>query len=383
LEEDEEVGASLLHSKKPVSSGELTFIEEEGEVGASSRHSEKPVSSEEIMCIDDCLEVKELASREELELSLSKDKNSLSQFNWENILKNRNVAREDDEVYWDELSPNINGVASTTNISSLERKRKMVYEVSREVLYEKESQSSQSLGALPYSNQVVCSIDSFETAVSEECNIDAMVESGAQALRALSLKSSSSECCLSFLDKYEEDEGVVFARPNQVQLAQTCKDNEGVEVAINPCISKIKAASGEDNIALSLNCSYKSIMHIDDNFDTFISNKKEDLEEVTRNVLMKMTSPVGDSKSILRLRGGGRSRNNQPKKRKTNNKQPKQHLALAEVLNKDDVWPEYMNALSAAFNEVKKEEFKKPYKEMNAFEKMISMVSCYQIFHYL
>ena len=334
------------------------------------------------MCIDDCLEVKELASREELELSLSKDKNSLSQFNWENILNNRNVAREDDEVYWDEMSPNINGVASTTDISSLERKRKMVYEVSREVLYEKESQSSQSLGALPYSNQVVCSIDSFETAVSEECNIDAMVESGAQALCALSFKSSSSECCLSFLDKYEEDEGVVFARPNQVQLAQTCKDDEGVEVAINPCISKIKAASGEDNIALSLNCSYKSIMNIDDNFDTFISNKKEDLEEVTRNVLMKMMSPVGDSKSILRLRGGGKKRN-PSKKRRTNYRKPTQHLALAEVLKKNDVWPEYMKALSTAFKEVVNEDFNKSYEEMNPFEKMVSMVSCYQIFHYL
>ena len=124
-------------------------------------------------------------------------------------------------------------------------------------------------------------------------------------------------------------------------------------------------------------------MNIDDNFDTFISNNKEDLEEATCNVLMKMTSPVGDSKSILHLRGGGRNRNNQSKKRKTNNIKPTQHLALAEVLNKEDVWPEYMKALSAAFKEVIKEEFNKPYEEMNAFEKMISMVSCYQIFHYL
>eukprot|EP00957_Ditylum_brightwellii_P179277 13657749-Ditylum_brightwellii.AAC.1 len=63
------------------------------------------------MCIDDCLEVKELASREDMELSFSKNKNSLSQFNLGNILKNRNVHREDDEVYWDEVSPDINGVA--------------------------------------------------------------------------------------------------------------------------------------------------------------------------------------------------------------------------------------------------------------------------------
>ena len=151
------------------------------------------------------------------------------------------------------------------------------------------------------------------------------VELGAQALHALSFKPSSSECCLSFLNNEDVNEAVLSDRNDRVEFAQTCKEDEGVEVAINPCISKIKAASGEDNIALRLNCSYKSIMNIDDNFDIFISNKKEDLEEVTRNVLMKMTSPVGDSKSMLRLRGGGRSRNNQSKKRKTNNKQPKQH----------------------------------------------------------
>ena len=38
----------------------------DGEVGASLLHSKKPVSSEEIMCIDDCLEVKELASRKDV-----------------------------------------------------------------------------------------------------------------------------------------------------------------------------------------------------------------------------------------------------------------------------------------------------------------------------
>eukprot|EP00957_Ditylum_brightwellii_P055337 4194062-Ditylum_brightwellii.AAC.1 len=59
------------------------------------------------MCIDDCLEVKELASREDVELSLSKDKNSLSQFYWESILKHRNAHRKDDEVYWDEMAPDI------------------------------------------------------------------------------------------------------------------------------------------------------------------------------------------------------------------------------------------------------------------------------------
>ena len=173
----------------------------------------------------------------------------------------------------------------------------------------------------------------------------------------------------------------MFARTNQVQLAQTCKDDEGVEAASNPCISKIKAVSGEDNIALTLNCSYKSIMNIDDNFDTFISNKKEDLEEATRNVLMKMTIPVCNSGSILRLRGGGKR--NQLKKRRTNNIKPKQHLALAEVIKNEDVWPEYMSALSTAFQEVSKEEYNKSYEEMNPFEKMLSMVSCYQIFHYL
>eukprot|EP00957_Ditylum_brightwellii_P175743 13382219-Ditylum_brightwellii.AAC.1 len=61
LEEDEEIRASSLHSKKPVSSRELTFkeqsqgqkelvLEEDGDVGASLQHSEKPVSSEEFTC---------------------------------------------------------------------------------------------------------------------------------------------------------------------------------------------------------------------------------------------------------------------------------------------------------------------------------------------
>ena len=50
-------------------------------------------------------------------------------------------------------------------------------------------------------------------------------------------------------------------------------------------------------------------------------------------------------------------------------------MCRAEVLKKDDVWPEYMKALSTAFQEVSKEDFNKSYQEMNPFEKMLSMVS--------
>eukprot|EP00957_Ditylum_brightwellii_P147142 11204318-Ditylum_brightwellii.AAC.1 len=108
IDEDGEVRASLLLSEKPVSSEENTckqdclgvkehVIEEDGEVRASLLLSEKPVSSQEIMCKKDCLEVKELASKEDVEFFFLKDKNSSSQFKWENILKHRNVHREDDE----------------------------------------------------------------------------------------------------------------------------------------------------------------------------------------------------------------------------------------------------------------------------------------------
>eukprot|EP00957_Ditylum_brightwellii_P131176 10005386-Ditylum_brightwellii.AAC.1 len=90
-------------------------------------------------------------------------------------------------------------------------------------------------------------------------------------------------------------------------------------------------------------------MNIDDNFDTFISNNKGDLEEATRNVLMKMTIPVCNSGSMLCLRGGGKG--NKSKKRRTNNIKLKQHLALAELIKNEDVWPEYINALSTAFKE--------------------------------
>eukprot|EP00957_Ditylum_brightwellii_P135193 10308231-Ditylum_brightwellii.AAC.1 len=112
-------------------------------------------------------------------------------------------------------------------------------------------------------------------------------------------------------------------------------------------------------------------MNIDDIFDTFITNSKEDLEEATRNVLMKMTKPVCNSESIFHLRGGGRG--NQLKKRRTTHTKPKQHLALAELKKNEDVCPEYYNALSTAFEEVIKEDFKKSYDEMNPFEKMLLM----------
>eukprot|EP00957_Ditylum_brightwellii_P053422 4048809-Ditylum_brightwellii.AAC.1 len=112
-------------------------------------------------------------------------------------------------------------------------------------------------------------------------------------------------------------------------------------------------------------------MNIDGIFDTFITNNKEDLEEATRNVLMKMTKPICNSESILHLRGGGKVK--KPKKRRTNNIKPKQHCALAELIKNEDVWPEYYNALSTAFKEVIKEDFKKSYEEMNPFEKILLM----------
>eukprot|EP00957_Ditylum_brightwellii_P010280 777089-Ditylum_brightwellii.AAC.1 len=85
-----------------------------------------------------------------------------------------------------------------------------------------------------------------------------------------------------------------------------------------------------------------------------------------------MTSPVGNSESILRLRGGGKKRV-QSKKRRTNNIKPTQHPAVAEVLKKEDVWSEYMKAMSTTFKEVMNEDFNKSYAEMNPFEKMLSM----------
>eukprot|EP00957_Ditylum_brightwellii_P167511 12751154-Ditylum_brightwellii.AAC.1 len=84
-----------------------------------------------------------------------------------------------------------------------------------------------------------------------------------------------------------------------------------------------------------------------------------------------MPKPVCNSESILCLRGGGRG--NQPKKRRTTQTKPKQHLALAELIKKEDVCPEYYNALSTAFKKVIKEDFKKSYEEINPFEKMLLM----------
>eukprot|EP00957_Ditylum_brightwellii_P034909 2645462-Ditylum_brightwellii.AAC.1 len=63
---DEEVGASLLLSQKPISSEEACkdnnlmvkelAIKEHGKVGASLLLSKKPVSSQENTCMKDCLE---------------------------------------------------------------------------------------------------------------------------------------------------------------------------------------------------------------------------------------------------------------------------------------------------------------------------------------
>eukprot|EP00957_Ditylum_brightwellii_P044282 3359631-Ditylum_brightwellii.AAC.1 len=66
---------------------------------------------------------------------------------------------------------------------------------------------------------------------TEEGNIDAMVEFGAQALCALSFKPSSSKYCLSFLNNDDNNEGVLYGTTDQVELAQKCKEDEGVEVA--------------------------------------------------------------------------------------------------------------------------------------------------------
>eukprot|EP00957_Ditylum_brightwellii_P167202 12728474-Ditylum_brightwellii.AAC.1 len=60
-----------------------------------------------------------------MEFFFSKDKNSLSQFKWESNLKHSNVHGEDDEVYWDEMAPDIDSFANTKDTLSLERKRKM------------------------------------------------------------------------------------------------------------------------------------------------------------------------------------------------------------------------------------------------------------------
>eukprot|EP00957_Ditylum_brightwellii_P094204 7172540-Ditylum_brightwellii.AAC.1 len=97
------------------------------------------------MCKDNNLVVKEHAYKEDGEVFFSKNKVALSQMKWENHLRHRNVHREDDEVYWDEMVPDIDGFASTKDTLSHETKREMVYEVPYVVLYDEESQSSQSL----------------------------------------------------------------------------------------------------------------------------------------------------------------------------------------------------------------------------------------------
>eukprot|EP00957_Ditylum_brightwellii_P196087 14940350-Ditylum_brightwellii.AAC.1 len=136
-----------------------------------------------------------------------KDKITLSQIKWENILRHQNVNREEDEVYWEERAIDVDGFVSTKKTLSHERKRKLlsicfsacdegnscnlVYEEPYAVLYDEQSQSSQSLGALPNTNQVLCSVESMETAETEGSNIDEMDELGVQASRALSFKPSS------------------------------------------------------------------------------------------------------------------------------------------------------------------------------------------------
>eukprot|EP00957_Ditylum_brightwellii_P165334 12588493-Ditylum_brightwellii.AAC.1 len=73
----------------------------------------------------------------------------------------------------------------------------------------------------------------METAETEEGNIDVMVEFGAQTSLALSLKPSSSECCLPLLSNEDENEVIASDSNDQVELAQTCKEDEGVKVASN------------------------------------------------------------------------------------------------------------------------------------------------------
>eukprot|EP00957_Ditylum_brightwellii_P019843 1497807-Ditylum_brightwellii.AAC.1 len=74
----------------------------------------------------------------------------------------------------------------------------------------------------------------METADTEEGNIDEMVELGVQTLLALSLKPSSSVCCLSLLSNDDENEAVASDFSDQVEFAHMCKEDEGVKVASNP-----------------------------------------------------------------------------------------------------------------------------------------------------
>eukprot|EP00957_Ditylum_brightwellii_P106513 8126693-Ditylum_brightwellii.AAC.1 len=76
IEEDGEVGAYLLLSKKPISSENNTckddflevkelVLEEDGEVGASLLHSKKSISSKENMCKEHLLGGEEHAIEED------------------------------------------------------------------------------------------------------------------------------------------------------------------------------------------------------------------------------------------------------------------------------------------------------------------------------
>eukprot|EP00957_Ditylum_brightwellii_P166796 12695889-Ditylum_brightwellii.AAC.1 len=105
-----------------------------GEVWALLHSCKKPISSKELVSKEEIVQRKDgkmFVDGEVWELSNScekfypKDKIVLSQMKWENILRHRNVNREDGVVYWEEMAPNVDGFASTKKTLSHERKRKM------------------------------------------------------------------------------------------------------------------------------------------------------------------------------------------------------------------------------------------------------------------
>eukprot|EP00957_Ditylum_brightwellii_P109454 8348351-Ditylum_brightwellii.AAC.1 len=68
-----------------------------GEDWALLHSCKKPVSSKELASREEIVDMKE--SKLGKQKLSPKDKIALSQMNWENILRHRNVTREDDEVY--------------------------------------------------------------------------------------------------------------------------------------------------------------------------------------------------------------------------------------------------------------------------------------------
>eukprot|EP00957_Ditylum_brightwellii_P211408 15366138-Ditylum_brightwellii.AAC.2 len=168
----------------------------------------------------------------------------LCKVDWEDTLLNGNVCMKGSEMTFNyRLSHGVESTSPGFSPCDEGNSYNLVYEKPYDVLYDKQSQASQSLGTLPNSKQVLCSVEPMETVENEEGNIDEMVELGAQTLHALSLKPSSSECCLSLLSNEDENKAVVSDRNDQVEFAQMCKEDEGVKVTSNSCISTFKSIS--------------------------------------------------------------------------------------------------------------------------------------------